>query len=295
MIHERQVDLEKSTNVRFPRLTRRAMQLAGAMAPDFTAKYFAKKFLTPWIAATPLREEAWVQGALPHTVRSGDYRLSVSSLGLGGPQVLLVHGWSGRGSQLGAFIEPLLDAGFEVNWFDLPAHGQSTGEQSGLVDAVEAVQAVTQWLGGAHTVIAHSMGAAATTLAAARGAEIGRMVYLCPPDDVGSFLAAVGRKIGLPEAVIDQARGHIERRFGVSFEDLIPTQVAAGLGQPMLAVHDRDDREVQLGEVEQLVAAWPKASFVVTEGLGHRRILRDPEVLGRVLDFVTRKGTARAA
>ena len=295
MTAERHIDLGKSTNVRFPRLTRRAMQLAATLAPDLTARHFAKQFLTPWGAETPARERAWVQGAERHSVRCGDYRLAVSSLGLGGPQVLLVHGWSGRGSQLGAFIEPLLRAGFEVNWFDLPAHGDSSGRQSGLVHAVEAVQAVTAWLGGAHTVIAHSMGAAATTLAAARGADIGRMVYVSPPDDVGSFLGAVGRTIGLPERVIERAQGHIESRFGARFAELIPTQVAAGLSQPLLAIHDRDDREVRLQEVEHLVAAWPNSRLMITKGLGHRRILRDPEVLRRTLDFVQQRRRALAA
>jgi len=139
------------------------------------------------------------------------------------------------------------------------------------------------------------MGAAATTLAAARGADIGRMVYLSPPDDVGSFLGTVGRLVGLPEKVIEGAQHHIETRFRVRFEDLIPTKVAAGLHQPLLAIHDRDDREVRLEEVEHLVAAWPEAELLVTTGLGHRRILRAPEVLLQAIDFVTGRGRARAA
>ncbi len=304
-VPDRTVDLEKSTSVRFPRAARRLMSAAGSLAPRWTAARFADRFLTPMRVPTPEREREWLDalGTVErHRVRCGAYDLAVSSAGLGGPQVLLVHGWSGRGSQLGAFIAPLLAAGFEVNWFDLPAHGASSGERSGLIHAVHAVSAMTRWLGGAHTVIAHSMGAAATTLAAAgvgveAPAEIDRMVYLAPPDDVGSFLWVVGRMVGLPDGVIAGAQEEIQRRYDVRFDDLIPTKVAGRLRQPLLALHDRDDREIHLAEVERLVGAWPAAELVVTEGLGHRRILRDPAVIDRVLEFVTPRpgGRRRAA
>lgn len=69
----------------------------------------------------------------------------------------------------------------------------------------------------------------------------------------------------------------------------IPTRVrlAAGL-PPLLLVHDRDDKEVDTPDTEDLAAAWPGSTVVRTTGLGHRRILRDPAVVARVLDFLTR-------
>ena len=145
---------------------------------------------------------------------------------------------------------------------------------------------MVEWLGGAHTVIAHSMGAAATTLAAARGADIGRMVYLAPPDDVGNFLHVVGRLIGLPENVILGAQRVIEKRFEVRFGDLVPSTVAGALKQPLLVFHDRTDREVTMDEVERMTDAWPDAELRLTEGLGHRRILRDPQILRQAVEFV---------
>lgn len=295
MTAKRQIDLEKSTNVRFPGLVRAAMRTGAFLAPRTAARGFAKQFLTPYRAAPPEREKAWVAGATRYTLPSGDYELAVYSKGLGGPQVLLVHGWSGRGSQLGAFIEPLLAAGFEVNWFDLPAHGGSSGKRSGLVHAVDAVHTVTRWLGGAHTVIAHSMGAAATTLAAAEGADIGRMVYLAPPDDVGSFLHSVGDLIALPQDVVDQAQREIETWFDVRFDDLIPSEKASRLDQPLLVFHDPQDREVHIEEVRRLTRAWPQCELRLTEGLGHRRILRDPEVLRQAVEFTRARARELAA
>src|SRR5882724_4574089 len=44
-----------------------------------------------------------------------------------GPLVVLVHGWNGRASQLGAFVEPLVRAGLQVVAFDAPGPGASAG------------------------------------------------------------------------------------------------------------------------------------------------------------------------
>jgi fermentation-respiration switch protein FrsA (DUF1100 family) len=274
------------------------MRTGAVVAPGLAARRFARQFLTPFRAAPPARELAWTAGATRHTVRSDDFDLAVYSTGLGGPQVLLVHGWSGRGSQLGAFIAPLLAAGFEVNWFDLPAHGASSGRRSGLVHAVRAVHRVTRWLGGAHAVIAHSMGAAATTLAAAEGADIGRMVYLSPPNDLGGFLQVIGELVGLPQGVIDGARHDIERSFRVRLDDLRPAARVGALEQELLVFHDPGDREIPFAEVQSLVHAWPKAKLRLADGLGHRRILRDEDIVREAAGFVAggdRSGCHQAA
>ncbi len=289
----RDVDLKKSTSVRFPGALKALLGATARVAPGLTARRLANGFVTPMRAASPPRELEWQRGAAHHTVRCGDYELAVRSRGLGGPQVLLVHGWSGRGSQLGAFVEPLVEQGFEVNWFDLPAHGASSGAQAGMPQAIAAVEAVVEWLGGADTVIAHSMGSAATTLAASRGAAIGRMVYLSPPDDVGSYLWVVGRLLGLPEGIIGRAQKELEARFQVRFADLLPSLVAPSMRQSLLAFHDLDDREVTREEVERVIDLWPHAELRLTEGLGHRRILRDPQVIAQVVEHLTGRPTGR--
>ena len=36
----------------------------------------------------------------------------------------------------------------------------------------------------------------------------------------------------------------------------------------------------------RVTAAWPNAQLVETEGLGHRRVLRDADVIARAVAFV---------
>ena len=58
-----------------------------------------------------------------------------------GPRVLLVHGWEGRGVNLGKFIAPLVDAGYQAIALDGPAHGESPGK---TMDPVHFAQGVIE-------------------------------------------------------------------------------------------------------------------------------------------------------
>ena len=86
-----------------------------------------------------------------------------------GPVAYLVHGWGGNGSQLAAFVRPLLAEGFRVVLFDAPAHGDSEPGPAGPgrthgVEFGKALDAVFAKFGPAEAVIAHSLGAISTYL-----------------------------------------------------------------------------------------------------------------------------------
>ena len=55
---------------------------------------------------------------------------------------------------------------------------------------------------------------------------------------------------------------------------------------PALIVHDADDPDVPYGHGAEIAAAWPAAELVTTSGLGHRGILRDPEVIAPDDEFL---------
>jgi hypothetical protein len=64
--------------------------------------------------------------------------------------------------------------------------------------------------------------------------------------------------------------------------------------QRLLVVHDEDDKEVPLAHARALAASWPSAHLMVTQGLGHRRVLREPAVVEKVLGFLTDDMTGKA-
>ncbi len=91
-------------------------------------------------------------------------------------------------------------------------------------------------------------------------------------------------------------RDMLMRRFGKDMWTRFSSQnMAHSVGLPALIIHDRDDRDIPWQEGEAVARAWPHARFLRTEGLGHRRILRDPDVIDRVVRFLVQEDTGNAA
>jgi pimeloyl-ACP methyl ester carboxylesterase len=204
-----------------------------------------------------------------------------------GPTVLLVHGWEGRGSQLGALVEPLVAAGMTVVAFDAPGHGDSPEHRLYLTDLADCVTDVATAVGPLHGLVAHSFGAAGALLARARGGVTSRHnVMIAPNVLLDDALQRFARVVGLD----DNDRGVLEQRLtehtGVAPDMLALDRLVGAPDGSLLVVHDRGDREVSFEHGERLAAAWPAAELRATEGLGHRRILRDPEVIASTVEFL---------
>lgn len=204
-----------------------------------------------------------------------------------GPNVLLVHGWEGRGSQLGAFVEPLVAAGYRVITLDGPAHGDSPGVRTNLVLFAKALLAVDREAGPFMAVVAHSFGAAASTLALTCGLRASRLVAIAPTSAVHDVVRRFFGMIGLPERARRHFRTLIAQRAGMSIEELNVALMSERLAVPALVFHDPADAEVPFAEGSALAAAWPGARLRVVNGAGHRRILRRPEVIAETVGFVT--------
>lgn len=256
--------------------------------------------------ASPPKELEWLADAEPFSISSRFGDLAAWSWGHG-PTILLVHGWNGRGSQLGAFVPGLVTAGFRVVTFDAPGHGESPGSSATFVDFVHAIASaidtVLPAFGSLHGIVAHSMGGPATVVAAAqfRASEPGldraarelglparRFVFIAPPIDVRDFLRATAEHFDLSDAAKDELGRRVEKRLGAPLESLYAPLLVRDFEAPLLLIHDRSDPDVPLASGRALAEAWPGSDFVVTEGLGHHRILRDRGVVHRVVDFLNR-------
>ena len=282
----------KSTTVR---LSAAFLRSLAAVAPETAAAGLVAAFRHSRRHPVPERERRWLAAARRGAFEVDGRVLPTWTWG-SGPAVLLVHGWQGRGSQMGAFAAPLADAGFRAVAWDAPGHGASPGRLSSLPEMIAAVAAAASQSGPVAGVVAHSVGAAAASGALAAGLEVERAVFLAPPAEPARYLAAAGAWLGLPPAVAERARRRIERRFAIDMDALAPVAQAPRMATPLTVFHDADDREVPWEDGSRLAAAWPGARLVTTRGLGHRRLLRHPEIVAQALDFLTAGAVpARAA
>jgi pimeloyl-ACP methyl ester carboxylesterase len=268
-----------------PAPLRAAFALLGRVAPGAAGAMAERLFLTPPRHAAPPRERQALDGAVPFEVVLGRITLRAWRLGEG-PAVLLCHGWGGRGAQLLSLGQPLREAGFSLVTFDAPAHGRSGGRLASVPVFADAIAAVTAQ-SGACAAVAHSMGGAALALALLRGLPLEAGVVVGTPRSPWPFFRAFGEVMGLSPGVRDAARARIERRVGFTADAFdLPRMAAAAPPVPLLVVHDRGDAEVPFADGADIAAAWPSARLMATEGLGHRRILRDPGVARAAAAFV---------
>jgi pimeloyl-ACP methyl ester carboxylesterase len=263
------------------RLFRAALTLAALVSTELTGRWVNHLWFRSRRFLEPAREKEWLASAERLTLTHRDRPLAVYRWGAG-PTVLLVHGWHGRGAQLGAFAAPLVAAGYRVVAFDAPAHGRTPGHATDLPEVSEALLTVAHAFPPLHGVIAHSFGAVCILVAISHGLAPRRVVALSAPASIEYLMNSFAARLGIPTAVMDVHRRLMEQRFGADvWRRFSPTDIARSLNIPALLVHDEEDHDVPWQEGEALARAWPGATWVPTQGLGHRRILRDPDVVAR--------------
>jgi len=206
-----------------------------------------------------------------------------------GPVIVFVHGWSGRATQVAAFVAPLSAAGYCVIAFDAPAHGNTPGRRTNILEFAAALRAIAATYGPLHGAIAHSFGGMVLAYALHHGVNAGRVACISAPARLEFLVERFGRILTLPEPVLTELRRRLEKRFTANIWELMSTDSnARALTTPALIVHDRDDREVPWRQGEMIANAWPGALWLETCGLGHRRILRDAATVKAVVDFLVR-------
>lgn len=211
--------------------------------------------------------------------------------GTGEKTVLLVHGWQSRASRFAAIGEELLRRGYTVVAFDAPGNGDSPGTRTHAYEYAEAIRELGRRHGEFEAIIAHSFGAIATFIAARAGVRTKRIVTVAGVHDFASIVRDFGAAVGLGRGGVRRLRSSIERwararsidpwREVVSELDPTDTQT------PLLVVHDSGDREVALEQAMQIVEAHTGVvETLITDGLGHNRVLSEPEVVDHVVQFV---------
>lgn len=288
------VNPEKSTNVRIqigaPSWLRAGFASASRVAPSLTATVAAELFRTTRRSSAREGERDVLEGAVGSRIAG----MQLWSWGHG-PTVLLVHGWNGRATQLGSLVPPLVARGYRVVAFDARGHGDSDGKQSSLPEFANCIRQVVEELGGVYAIVAHSLGGAATTYALAYGLRVERAVFISPPADPREFLKIFGAAIGINGEVRARVQQLVERRLGVPMEEMLAHGIAPKMRIPLLVIHDRDDKEVPVGVGRGIAQHWPGAELLITNGLGHQRILRDPSVTDAAVGFIDAETRLRSA
>lgn len=202
------------------------------------------------------------------------------------PVVLLLHGWGGHAGQMRELASTLAAQGLRPVLVDLPAHGHSRGWTSNLPQFARAIDYLVARLRQhgheVHGVVAHSLAANALAYSASRGLAVPRLALLAPPASPHEYTRLFAHVFGLSEATRANLQRRVEAREGVLMRQFEPAATGPRIAAATLVVHDREDRINPFADGCAFQAEIAGARMLDTQGLGHTRLLRSPEVLAAV-------------
>ena len=272
------------------KFARSLFPLFAKLTPDAAANFALKLFLSPPRVKTPGWERPFAESATIDTLLVHDKPFRTYTWGRGDRTIVMCHSWGGRSTQLGNFIEPMVAAGLQVVGFDAPAHGASAGKQTDMMEYSAAINAVVAHFGPVHGILGHSFGAGNSLFAWDRfGFNVPRMALIGCFSNATWVTDRFGEILGIPKVVLVKMRAELEQRYEgkLNWASLDIGSFAQRFPGELLMVHDRDDQEIPYFHAEKIMAtaARPGVTLVSTSGQGHRRILRDRQVITRVADF----------
>lgn len=230
---------------------------------------------------------------LPSQVRSKTlpYRnghIVTHSWGSGDKLIYLVHGWESNSSKMKGFIAPLVNHGYKVIAFDMPAHGRSSTQPTHLRDFSATLEFVISVYGEAFGILAHSFGGTAAVLLMHEKQHLlpKKLCLISPMKSLDSHLQVFNTVAGLSESMMDKLLIRLKQYYALEAIRTDITQLIKDVPIPGLLIHDEHDRLIPIDVGNRIARAWDGSRFIKTQSLGHRKILNDPFVIRQVIHYI---------
>lgn len=266
-------------------LMQSVFQLGGKIAPAWFGNYAYHLWFQPSRFPIPDRERDLIKSA--HIMKKCYSNVAIRVWSWGhGPTILIMHGWAGRGTQLSAIINKLVDLGHRVISFDGPAHGESFGKSTDIIKYANITKEIINEYGPIHGVITHSFGAMVFCLAYESGMPLNKVIFICPPATLHTPVNHFKNFLHISDKSLKTFVANLKRDYGDDIYDTVCVlQNSKKISKPVLIIHDKDDQVVPLQDGKDIADGLEHASFYQTEELGHRRLLHDESVLNKIIDF----------
>lgn len=280
---------KQSQVIEIPKVILLTAKFLQAVSPSLTTKFAAKLFTTPIKYKLPKRELHMERESVQKSmvVTSIKKEIVVYEYGKSNKRILLVHGWSGRGTQLVKIADELLKMGYMTISFDAPAHGKSKGSYSIMTEFIASILEIEKQYGSFEFAIGHSLGGMSVLNAVKQNLQIKKAITLGAGDIIQDIIDDFIKKLELKPEYGIKLKDHFEARFSGKMDDYSAYKAASEIKIPVLVIHDKDDDDVSVKAAYNIEKHLKHAEIMITQGLGHRKILGDEEVIERISNFIS--------
>ncbi|MDC3079256.1 alpha/beta hydrolase [Flavobacteriaceae bacterium] len=274
--------------VRVPTLIRFVVWLSQLISSTLATKLALYLFFRPQRFKTPYREHQMRDAAeqIKFSASSIEKEIQVYRLKGEKQKVLLLHGWSGRGTQLFSFADELQKENYEVITFDMPAHGQSPGNKTNVLELTYCIQDLNQKFGPFYAAIAHSMSGFALLRAIKDGLPLQSAAIIGSGDSIKGVFHRFSQQLHFSDKITERMITTVEKKFSIKLETYSSRVNIKDIDIPLLIVHDKDDKEAPNECSISLHDLARNSQLKLTSGLGHHRILRDPKTVQYIVQFL---------
>lgn len=274
--------------IQVPKIILYTVKFVQFLSIDLVTKIASRIFTSPIKHKIPKREFEMEQKTKQETVFIPEINknIVVYHYGESPKKVLLVHGWSGRGTQLVKFADELLRLGYSTISFDAPAHGKSAGKTTLMPEFIASILELEKLYGPFEYAIGHSLGGISLLNSVKQGLKIKKLVVIGSADKIRDIFDEFVKKLELKPIVSNKMIEGFEKKFGVSMDNYSAHLAAKEVLIPTLVIHDENDYEVPVFCGKNIYKHLPDGELLLTTKLGHRKILGDKNVISKTMDFI---------
>ncbi|AEW84913.1 alpha/beta hydrolase [Flavobacterium columnare] len=253
-----------------------------------TTQFCIRLFTTPTKHKTPKREWQMIEKSQRKSlfVPKINKSIEVYHYGDSPKKVLLVHGWSGRGTQLFKIADELLKMGYATISYDAPGHGKSKSSTTLITDFIACNFELEKQFGPFDYAIGHSLGGMSLLNSVKRGLQVKKMVTIGAADKIIDILYSFVKQLNLKPEIAELMKQQFETNFGEPIHNYDAAGAAKQVAIPTLVIHDQEDYEVPLVCGKTIYNELPNGTFIETKELGHRKILGNDEVIKEIIQFL---------
>jgi len=250
--------------------------------------FAAKLFSTPLKFKVPERELMMRESAKNKLIRIDAIKkkVMVYTYGYSKKKVLLVHGWSGRGTQLYQIADKILENKMMVVSFDAPAHGLSSGKNTTMIDFVKSIQQIDKEFGPFEAAIGHSFGGMSLLNSISEGLKLNSLIIIGADNSIPEIIKSFVKKIELKPGIAGKLESYYNKKLGIKMEDHSSQKAAINVKIPTLVIHDSEDRFVPVSSAISIRQNLKYGELLITNGLGHHKIFKDKQIIQRILEFI---------
>lgn len=285
-----------STNVRNIRIKQKTVRilftLMWYLLPTITRRIITKHAFSPKRYKLTPEERQYLESGEAFQIYVHGKEIRCWKWGRG-PGILFVHGWNGRGVHFRHFFETFLTAGYAVIAYDAPAHGESAGQDTSYFELTDTVRSFLDPSLGLNIqgIIAHSLGASAVINCLSKERPSIDTVLIAPALKLRELLYNTFNNQGLPQSVYQTMIAELEEYYGYNLYEDNPYTLLKKISSKIFIVHDRDDPTTPYIDSKVTSEKLNHVDLLTTEGLGHKRILRDKTVVNTIQNYIFDQGT----